>query len=149
MKNHAMLRILGIVSVCMMLILFTASAAADAIDLAAMTDTEVITLLDKVNQEIVDRGIQKTAKMARGSYIAGKDLPAGSYIYTCLAVGDDWGNLTVYSDGGSGKQLLWNIVQAPKEGEERETIFITLNEGDRLKSDVAFSLTIYSGVIFR
>jgi hypothetical protein len=131
------------------LLLLVPAAVADTADLSALSDDEVIALLDKVNEEIVRRGINKTAKLPEGSYIAGNDLPAGKYIFTCLATGDDWGNVTVYSDGGKGKQILWNIVSAPENGEEPTTMFITLNEGDELKSGVPFSLTIMSGALFQ
>ena len=131
------------------LLLLVPAAVADTADLSALSDDEVIALLDKVNEEIVRRGINKTAKLPEGSYIAGNDLPAGKYIFTCLATGDDWGNVTVYSDGGKGKHILWNVVSAPENGEEPATIFINLNEGDELKSGVPFSLTIMSGALFQ
>ena len=57
--------------------------------------------------------------------------------------------MTVYSDRGEGNQLLWNIVSAPEDGEDPDTLFITLNEGDQLESGVAFSLTIMKGILFR
>ena len=114
-----------------------------------MTNEEIIDLLTRVNEEIVSRGINKTATLPQGTYYAGSDIPAGKYIVTCLAVGDDWGNVTVYSDGGKGKQILWNVVSAPEEGQDPTTIFITLNEGDQLKSGVPFSLTIMSGALFQ
>ena len=66
-----------------------------------------------------------------------------------MIVGDDWGNVTVYSEGGKGKQLLWEVVSAPEKGQDPETIFITLNDGDQLKSGVPFSLTIMSGALFQ
>lgn len=123
--------------------------SAETIDLAAMTDDQIISLLDKINNEVVKRGIRKTATLPKGTYIAGKDIPCGSYIYTCLATGDDWGNLTVYSEEGKGKQLLWEVLLAPDEGKSPETIFIKLNQGDQLKSGVPFSLTISGGILFR
>lgn len=135
---------------CLLITLFLIPAAiADTIDLSSMTDTEIIALLDQVNQEIADRGINKTAKLPQGSYIGGKDLPAGRYILTILAKGDDWGNLTVKSEEGSGKLILWDVVSAPESGEEPETIFVTLSKGDELKCDVPFSLTIMSGAVFQ
>lgn len=149
MKHGSLNRFLSLVCAIMLMVLCVVPALAESFNLASMTDTEIISLLEQVNQAIVTRGIQKTAKLAKGAYIAGKDIPAGSYVFTCLATGDDWGNVTVYSEGGAGKQLLWNVVSAPEEGQEPETIFITLNEGDQLKSGVAFSLTINVGVLFK
>lgn len=132
-------------------LLLIPAALADSVNLSSMTDTEIVALLDQVNQEIVNRGINKTAKLPQGAYLAGKgkDLPAGRYIYTCLATGDDWGNLTVKSEGGQGKTILWNVVAAPENGAEPDTVFITLNEGDKLDSGVPFSLTIMSGALFQ
>ena len=124
-------------------------ATAEGIDLSALTDDEIVALQNRVTAEFVERGIEKTATLARGAYIAGDDLPAGKYLYTCLAKDDDWGNVTVYSDRGEGNQLLWNIVSAPEDGEGPDTLFITLNEGDQLESGVAFSLTIMKGILFR
>ena len=137
--------------VCLLLIclLLTSTAFADTVDLTAMSNEEIIELLNQVNSEIVSRGINKTATLPQGTYNAGSDIPAGKYIFTCLAVGDDWGNVTVYSDGGKGKQILWNVVSAPEEGQDPTTIFITLNEGDQLKSGVPFSLTVMSGALFQ
>ena len=132
--------------VCLLLI---PAALADTINLSSLSDAEIVDLLNRVNAEIVSRGINKTAKLPQGAYIAGKDIPAGKYIFTVMAVGDDWGNVTVYSEGGKGKQLLWEVVSAPEKGQEPETIFITLNAGDQLKSGVPFSLTIMSGALFQ
>lgn len=131
---------------CLLLIPF---ALADTVDLSTMSDDEIVALLTRVNDEIVKRGINKTATLPQGSYIGGKDLPAGKYIFVCKAKGDDWGNVTVKTEGGSGKLVIWEVVSAPAEGEEPETIFITLGEGDELKSGVPFTLTIMSGALFQ
>ena len=126
-----------------------ALAATETIDLTQLSDDELIELLDQVNNDIVKRGIEKTATLSKGTYIVGVDIPVGKYLYTCLAQGNDWGNVTVYSERGAGKQLLWEVVSAPEEGQEPQTVFMTLNEGDQLKSGVPFSLTIQVGVKFR
>ncbi len=137
--------------VCLMLVclLLIPVAVADTVDLSSMSNDEIVALLNSVNAEIVSRGIDKTANLPQGSYIGGKDLPAGKYIFTCKATGDAWGNVTVKTDGGSGKLLLWEVVSAPEDGEEPKQLFITLNDGDELKSGVPFALTIMSGVVFK
>ena len=48
-----------------------------------------------------------------------------------------------------GHEFSARIVSAPEKGADPETIFISLNEGDELKSGVPFSLTIMSGAIFK
>ena len=121
-------------------------ALADVLDISALTDDEILALLDQVNQEVVSRGLNKTATLPQGAYIAGKDIPVGRYIFTSMARGDDWGNLTVKSDEGKGSLLLWEVITS---GEEAETVFITLDKGDKLESGVPFSLTIMSGAVFK
>ncbi len=133
---------------CLLVCLLLVHVALAEVNLSSMTDDEVVDLLAQVNQEIVNRGINKTAKLPKGRYIAGKEIPAGRYIYTVLATGSEWGNVTVYADEGEGTRSLWEVVTAPDPGEEPETIFMTLNEGDELKSGVPFSLTIMTGVLF-
>lgn len=133
----------------MVLVLLGSVATAEGIELASLNDEQLVALMERVQQEIVARHIEKTATMRRGSYIAGRDIPAGSYVYTCLATGDDWGNVTIRADEGNGDQLFWNIAFAPEEGEEPDGYFITLKDGDRLKSDVPFSLTVYVGLRFK
>ncbi len=145
-------RTISILIACALLISLLATAfvaLAEGFDLSKYSNDEILELLDQVNNEVVKRGLNKTATLAKGTYIAGRDIPVGSYVYTCLATGSDWGNVTIYSDRGNGKQLMWEVVVAPEKNEEPETIFITLNDGDQLKSGVPFSLTAGSGIVFR
>ncbi len=135
--------------VALVLMACTSTTLAEGIDLAGMNDDEIVALMSRVQEEIVTRHIEGTATLAGGTYIAGRDIPAGSYVFTCLATGDDWGNVTIYSEKGEGKQLFWEVVSAPNEGAEPESFFITLNNDDQLKSGVPFSLTIYAGISFK
>lgn len=143
MKKWIALLVALVIAAC------AAIALAEEIDLAELSDDEIVALMSRVQEEIVARHIEGTATLAGGTYIAGKDIPAGSYVFTCLAAGDDWGNVTIYSEKGEGNQLFWEVVSAPEDGEEPESFFITLNEDDQLKSGVPFSLTIYAGVSFK
>ena len=145
-------RVFALLLVCSLLLGILATtilAYAEGFDLSKLSNDEVLHLLEQINNEVVKRGLNKTATLAKGAYIAGRDIPVGSYVYTCLATGTDWGNVTIYSDYGDGKQLMWHVVAAPEKNEAPETIFITLNEGDQLKSGVPFSLTAGSGIVFR
>ncbi len=147
-KKH----IFALLLVCTMLFALFATtiiAFAEGFDLSKLNNDEILELLDQVNNEVVKRGLNKTATLAKGAYIAGRDIPVGSYVYTCLATGTDWGNVTIYSEMGNGKQLMWHVVSAPEKNQAPETIFITLNEGDQLKSGVPFSLTAGSGIVFK
>ena len=140
-----------LIAILMALTLMTGAGlvAAEGIDLAGLSDDEIVDLMNRVQAEVVDRHIEGTATLASGSYIAGRDIPVGSYVFTCLATGDDWGSVTVYADKGEGNQLLWEIVFAPDEGESPKSFFVTLDKDDQLKSGVPFSLTIYAGITFK
>ena len=127
-------------------------AWADTIDLSGYDDTALVELLRQGQQEIVDRNIEKTAELPSGKYIGGRDIPAGTFIWTCMAQGEDWGNVTVYSledDGSYGDQKFWDVAGAPEEGEEVDSFIITVDEGDELESQIPFSLTIYAGPKFQ
>ena len=140
-----------VMAVVFALVIMTCSSfsMAEGIDISTLSDDELVALMARVQEEIVARHIEGTANLAGGTYIVGKDIPAGSYIYTCLASGEDWGNVTIYSEKGEGDQQFWEVVAAPEDGEEPESFFITLNPDDQLKSGVPFSLTIYAGMMFK
>lgn len=135
-----------------MIITVNVNVWAVDIDLSVYDDVALVELLQQVQQEMADRNIEKTAELAGGKYIAGRDFPAGTYIWTCRATGDDWGNVTVYSLDAEGKhdnQKFWQVSGAPEEGEEPESYLITINEGEELSSGIPFSLTIYAGAKFQ
>lgn len=111
-----------------------------------MSDDEIVELLAQVNQALVDRRINKTAKMAPGTYTGGKDIPVGKYIFTCTATGNDWGNMFVYNK--EGKQVEWEVVSAPEQGQDPQTSFITLEKDYTLKCSTPFTLTIMAGAVF-
>lgn len=54
-------------------------AAEIDIDLSVYTDDEIVALLHLVNQEVADRKIEKSAKLPKGEYKIGRDIPAGNY----------------------------------------------------------------------
>ena len=143
-----MKRLAAVIAVLCLLVCLGA-AAAEGIDLAGLSDEELLGLMAQVQEEIVDRHIAGTADFFAGTYIAGRELPAGSYIFLCKATGSQWGNMTIYSEQGEGSQKLWKVLSAPEDGEEPESFFITLEENDELRSDVPFSLTIYAGPVFQ
>ena len=147
-RTLKMRKVMSILFVLVIMACFSLSLA-EGIDISTLSDDALVALMARVQEEIVARHIEGTANLAGGTYIAGKDIPAGSYIYTCLASGEDWGNVTIYSEKGEGDQLFWEVVAAPEDGEEPESFFITLNPDDQLKSGVPFSLTIYAGVMFK
>ena len=145
-----MKKIIRIMAAALILTLNVNVWAAE-IDLSGYDDAALVELMAQVQQEVAARNIEKTADLSAGTYIGGRDIPAGTYVWTCKAVGDDWGNITVYSldeAGNHDKQKMWQVAAAPEEGEEPETFMITINEGEELDSGIPFSLTIYAGAKF-
>ncbi len=100
----------------LMLLACTGLASAEGMDLSSLSDDELMALHLRVHDEIVARRISATAKLPSGAYIAGKDLPAGSYIFTARVTGEDWGNVTIYSEQGEGDQLAVENRKSARRG---------------------------------
>jgi len=146
--------LVAVLAACMMII-SVGAAWADSIDLSGYTNEEIIELQDKVQAEVLNRHIEKTAALPVGTYVAGKDIPVGSYIYTVTVL-----NIEEYGDGF---QFGIVYVRTPEDPEDEypsklyecventtaASYYITLDEGDKLVSPVAFTLTISSGVMFK
>ena len=49
------------------------------LDLKSLSDEEFSQLLQDVNQEAVDRNINKTSDLLPGTYVGGVDIPVGGY----------------------------------------------------------------------
>ena len=75
------------VMIVLAIVICTGFAVSEGIDLAGLNDDELVALMGQVQAEIVARHIAGTATLSSGTYIAGRDIPAGSYTYTCLASG--------------------------------------------------------------
>jgi len=56
--------------------------ASGIIDFSVYTDEELIAIVAELNTELVARGIEKTATITPGSYLVGRDIPAGKYVLT-------------------------------------------------------------------
>lgn len=74
-----------VMAVVFALVIMTCSSfsMAEGIDISTLSDDELVVLMARVQEEIVARHIEGTANLAGGTYIVGKNIPAGSYIYTC------------------------------------------------------------------
>ena len=112
------------------------------LDLSEYTDEEIVELLSLVNQEIVDRHIEKTATLPEGTYTIGVDIPAGKYIYTPINTDGWWGNITLYNDDTQEEEILHEMV------DEDGKFYIVLQDGNVFVSDEEFNLTIRSGALF-
>ena len=139
-----MKRLFTLITTVVLLMVFNSVAFADTPDLSKYTDIEIIELMGLIQDEIISRHIQKTATFSKGTYLVGREIPAGSYIYTCLREDDIWSAFVfVYSDTAKETQLL--SASVPKD----QTTMIFLEEGNIIVSDEPFSLTISGGIVFK
>lgn len=81
--------------ICIILVLVTMAGCslAAGVDVTALTDEEFVELYTRMNQELVNRKIEKTAHLKAGMYIGGKDIPVGEYL---LVVGDGTNEKPIY-----------------------------------------------------
>ena len=84
-----MKKILGIL-VAAVIALTSLTALAEAIDFSDYNDAALIELLASVQQEIANRHIEKSASLPQGTYLVGKDIPAGSYDISVVYKGSMW-----------------------------------------------------------
>ena len=145
------MRIRGIIaSVAMSMVLLgvsTGVSASDWSDLGSYSDDEIVVLLDKVQQEIADRHIERTAALAKGTYVGGKDIPAGDYMIT--------------KEAGTDSGIIWlRAVTDPEDDwpsklyeflgdDETSTYYVSIDEGDTLSTPFNISLTISGGIAFK
>jgi len=72
-----------------LLLAFGSAAAAEGIDLAAMSTDALLALREQINAEINARIGDDNALIADGVYVAGVDIKPGMYRITCAAAFDD------------------------------------------------------------
>lgn len=128
-------------------------AAAASIDLAALSDDEIIALSQRMQEEFVNRKIEKTATLPDGSYTIGKDIPAGTYILKGIHEGTWWTSIYLYTAQEMLKEE--DIRKAEKDitlfdssGEKAYRLVVA--DGDVLivSGKGKVTLTISSGVVF-
>ena len=76
--------------VCLLAVPVAFASAEDAADLSSLNDEQLVALLAEVQSEIVARHIEKTASLTAGTYIGGRDIPAGSYVLATAGTKDDY-----------------------------------------------------------
>ena len=129
------------------LLLGAAGAFAEAPDCTAMSDDELIAQLAALQSEIVARDIEKTAALTAGTYIGGRDIPAGDYILASAGEEGDAGIVSLRSvndpeDEYPSKLYEFNFAS------EGYTVYITVEEGDELVVPYPYTLTVSAGVKF-
>lgn len=74
-----------------LLLSFCSVAAAEGVDLAAMTLDELVVLHERVDAEIDARISCEASLIAEGVYEAGKSIKPGMFLITCTDVNSGWG----------------------------------------------------------
>ena len=116
----------------------TVNVWADSLDLSGYDDTALVELLGQVQQEVADRHIEKTAELQAGDYIGGRDVPEGTYVWHCMASGDDWGTVTVYSLDENGGYFRSNgpVPLDPPNHDAAEKLEKILESVNRFSPDI-------------
>lgn len=108
--------------------------------LSELSDEQIVALSQELNQEIMDRGIEKKAEVTPGTYIAGKDIPTGKYDFFSPTDNKTLGEITVQR-ADENDDFLWR--NAPRE-EDFQYQF-ELKEGDVLEIRRTGTLTMVAG----
>lgn len=133
-----------------LVVFFCMSSFAEGIDFSSYSDSALIDLLSAVQQEIADRHIAKSANLPQGSYIVGRDIPAGTYDISVTFTGSMWMDIYVYADGGNGEQKQDFTVFANGDyGDGTGFFHVELVEGDLLRCTAPITLTVSAGIMFK
>ena len=144
-----MKKVLGIL-LASVIALTSLTALAEAIDFSDYNDTALIELLASVQQEIANRHIEKSASLPQGTYLVGKDIPAGSYDISVVYKGAMWMDVYIYSDAGSkDAKHDFTVFSDGDYGDGTGSFHVDLAEGEVVKCTAPITLTISAGVMFR
>ena len=100
---------LALILVCM-----AAACAAESIDLSGLSFDELMSLRQALDAEIMSRPEWKEVAVPAGTWVVGKDIPAGSY---CIKSEKGYVNVTVWrkvKDDYSNNGLVYNELIKPE-----------------------------------
>lgn len=112
-----------------------------------MSDDELIAQLAALQSEIVARDIEKTAALTAGTYIGGRDIPAGDYILASAGEEGDAGIVSLRSVNDAEDEYPSKLYEF-NFASEGYTVYITVEEGDELVVPYPYTLTVSAGVKF-
>lgn len=128
-------------TILLILCLLAPSALSSESPFAPYSDDELIIFAQMAQNEIVSRGLVKSAVVPQGVYIVGLDVPAGIYsvshdgsvssveVYPSATSNDDLYDYSIYGDEIIGR--------------------LELLDGQRLEVlHSAITLTVYTGLVF-
>jgi hypothetical protein len=77
--DKRMKKVVALILVLMSVVCVILSGSAEEIDLAELSDYEFVALYRRMNEELVNRKLVKTAHLESGKYEGGIDIPEGEY----------------------------------------------------------------------
>ena len=137
-----------ILTVCLLAAPMAFASAEDVTDLSSLNDKQLVALLAEVQSEIVSRHIEKTASLTAGTYIGGRDIPAGSYILSTAGTEDEFGIVSLRSVNDPADSYPSKLYEL-KDGDDSYSVFVTIEEGDTLILPFPYTLTISVGAKFK
>ena len=148
MASKAIRLLIHVIVLCL---IFTSVCYAETstIDITRLSDDEITDLSTQIQQEMVTRGMTKTASLQTGRYTGGKDIPAGAYILRCKTDADHHGIVWVSAANddldNDYPSKLYEHVSFDKE----ETFYIKIEEGGILNVPFPVELEISTGIMFK
>lgn len=151
MINKRCLRLL-----CLMMIITLCNVtSAESIDLSVYNDEQLVDLLEQIQQEVVSRGIEKTATFEIGTYVVGNSIPVGNYVYKNIVSCEEMyskdymqGMVYVRAVNDTDDEDPSKMYEQVDNANDISPRYLTLEEGDILYSPVPFTLTIDTGLNF-
>ena len=134
---------------CLICLLLLPSALADVPDITGLTDDEIVEMLGKINEEIVSRGIMKSAELPAGKYTGGRDLPAGSYIITCKTDDNHHGIVWVSAAADDLDNQYPSILYEHVSFNSEEKFRVMIENGGILNLPFTATVTISAGILFK
>lgn len=130
-------------------LMLTPAVFAEIPDLSGLTDDEIVELLGIINEELVRRGINKSAELPAGKYVGGRDLPAGAYIISCKTDENHHGIVWVSAANDDLKNDYPSILYDHVSFSSEEQYRVTIEEGGILNLPFTATVTISSGLFFK
>ena len=116
------------------------------LDLKSLSDEEFSQLLQDVNQEAVDRNINKTSDLLPGTYVGGVDIPVGGYDIITQADSDRFSIKLV----GVDKKMADYYYQESADPNTDGSFHISIKDGYTLTVEGrTATITVNNGLNFK
>ena len=135
-----------LMSLALCLLLFS-TLCAQAETFSECSDEALLEQLDALQAEIAARHIEKTASLAAGTYVGGRDIPAGDYILASAGTEGDAGIVSLRSVNDAENDWPSKLYEF-RRAQDGYSVYVTIEEGDTLIVPYPYKLTISAGVMF-